>query len=283
MSAVTSEGDDVLDAVVVGAGFAGLYALHRLRAQGLTVRVLEAAPGGRRHVVLQPVSGGALRRRERRLLLLVLARTRAAVELVGEVRHPGRDPEVPQLGGRRAGLRRGITFNTRVVSAELDEVALRWTVTTDTGEAVTSRFCVMATGPLSAAPTPDFNGLNLFGGDVYHTAHWPDEPVDFTGKRVAVIGTGSSGIQSMPVIAERAANLYVFQRTPNYSVPAGNRPSPTTTARGSRRVMPNAVGCRGTAWWIAAHAASQAHDGGFARRAPCERTRSVGELGGVLF
>ena len=111
-----------------------------------------------------------------------------------------------------------------MASAELDEVALRWTVTTDTGDVVTSRFCIMATGPLSAALTPDFNGLNNFGGDVYHTAHWPHEPVDFTGKRVAVIGTGSSGIQSVPVIAAQAERLYVFQRTPNYSVPAGNRP-----------------------------------------------------------
>jgi cyclohexanone monooxygenase len=82
----------------------------------------------------------------------------------------------------------------------------------------------MATGPLSAALTPDFNGLNTFGGDVYHTAHWPHEPVDFTGKCVAVIGTGSSGIQSIPIIAEQAEHLYVFQRTPNYSVPAGNQP-----------------------------------------------------------
>ena len=82
----------------------------------------------------------------------------------------------------------------------------------------------MATGPLSAAMTPNFPGLDDFAGEVYHTAHWPHDPVDFTGKRVAVIGTGSSGIQSIPVIAEQAAQLYVFQRTPNYSVPAGNRP-----------------------------------------------------------
>ena len=82
----------------------------------------------------------------------------------------------------------------------------------------------MATGPLSAAMTPNFPGLDTFAGEVYHTAHWPHEPVDFTGKRVAVIGTGSSGIQSIPIIAEQAAQLYVFQRTPNYSVPAGNKP-----------------------------------------------------------
>src|SRR4029453_18803072 len=88
----------------------------------------------------------------------------------------------------------GITFNTRVFSAVLDEDTLHWTVTTDGGEVITARFCIMATGPLSAAMTPDFPGLNTFAGEVYHTAHWPHESVDFTGKRVAVIGTGSSGI-----------------------------------------------------------------------------------------
>jgi cyclohexanone monooxygenase len=106
----------------------------------------------------------------------------------------------------------------------LDERTLRWTVTTDGAEVLTARFCIMATGPLSAALTPDFPGLDTFAGELYHTAHWPHEPVDFAGKRVAVIGTGSSGIQSIPIIAEQADRLYVFQRTPNYSVPAGNRP-----------------------------------------------------------
>lgn len=94
----------------------------------------------------------------------------------------------------RLDLRRDITLNARVNSAVLDEVQLRWTVTTEAGERVTARFCVMATGPLSAAMTPPFPGLDTFAGQVYHTAAWPHEPVDFTGKRVAVIGTGSSGI-----------------------------------------------------------------------------------------
>ncbi len=124
----------------------------------------------------------------------------------------------------RLDLRRDIVFNTRVVSAVFDEAALRWTVSTDTGEVFTARFCLMATGPLSDVMIPDFPGLDTFAGEVYHTAHWPHEPVDFAGKRVAVIGTGSSGIQSIPIIGEQAAQLYVFQRTPNFSVPAGNKP-----------------------------------------------------------
>lgn len=120
-----------------------------------------------------------------------------------------------------------MVFNTRVVSAIVDETTLRWTTTTDTGQRLSARFCMMATGPLSAALTPSFDGLRTFAGELYHTAASPHEPVNFTGKRVAVIGTGSSGIQSIPIIAERAEQLYVFQRTPNYSVPAGNKPLST--------------------------------------------------------
>jgi len=213
-----------LDAVVVGAGFAGLYALHKLRSKGLSARVFESAPdvGGTWYHNRYP---GA----------------RCDVESVDYSYSFSADLEQEwnwtekyatqseilrylNWAADKLDLRRDITFNTRVVSAVLDEDTLRWTVTTDTGEVVTARFCLMATGPLSAAMTPAFAGLDSFAGQTYHTAHWPHEPVDFTGKRVAVIGTGSSGIQSVPVIAEQAAHLYVFQRTPNYSVPAGNKP-----------------------------------------------------------
>jgi cation diffusion facilitator CzcD-associated flavoprotein CzcO len=214
----------VIDAVVVGAGFAGLYALHKLRSQGLSVRVYEAAPevGGTWYYNRYP---GA----------------RCDVESVDycysfcdELQQEWTWTEKYATQAEilrymswvadKLDLRSGITFNTRVTAAVLDEDTLRWTVTTDGGEVVTARFCIMATGPLSAALTPDFPGLSTFAGEVYHTAHWPHQPVDFTGKRVAVIGTGSSGVQSVPIIAEQADQLHVFQRTPNYSVPAGNRP-----------------------------------------------------------
>jgi cation diffusion facilitator CzcD-associated flavoprotein CzcO len=214
----------VVDAVVVGAGFAGLYAFHKLRSQGLSVRVYEAAPevGGTWYYNRYP---GA----------------RCDVESVDycysfsdELQQQWTWTEKYATQAEilrymnwvadKLDLRPGITFNTRVVSTVLDEDTLRWTVTTDAGEVVTARFCIMATGPLSAALTPDFPGLSTFAGDIFHTAHWPHQPVDFTCKRVAVIGTGSSGIQSVPVIAEQADQLHVFQRTPNYSVPAGNRP-----------------------------------------------------------
>jgi cyclohexanone monooxygenase len=213
-----------VDAVVVGAGFAGLYALHKLRSQGLSVRVLEAAPeiGGTWYYNRYP---GA----------------RCDVESVDYCYSFA--PELEQEWdwsekyatqaeilrylnwvADKLDLRDGITFNTRVISAVLDDETLQWAVTTDTGDVITARFVIMATGPLSAALTPAFDGLETFAGELLHTAHWPHVPVDFTGKRVAVIGTGSSGIQSIPVIAEQADHLVVFQRTPNYSVPAGNRP-----------------------------------------------------------
>ncbi|MEZ0352284.1 flavin-containing monooxygenase [Mycobacterium sp. pR1184] len=215
---------DPLDVIVVGAGFAGLYALHKLRAQGLSVRVLEAAPeiGGTWYYNRYP---GA----------------RCDVESVDycysfsdELQQEWNWTEKYATQAEildylnwvadKLDLRRDIVVDTRVVSAVLDETTLRWTLSTDTGLTLSARFCLMATGPLSAAMTPNFPGLASFAGQIHHTAHWPREPVDFTGKRVAVIGTGSSGIQSIPIIAEQAAHLYVFQRTPNYSVPAGNAP-----------------------------------------------------------
>ena len=216
--------DTPLDVIVVGAGFAGLYALHKLRIQGLSVRVLEAAPelGGTWYYNRYP---GA----------------RCDVESVDycysfsdELQQEWNWTEKYATQAEilsylnwvadKLDLRRDIALNTRVVSAVLDETTLRWTVTTDGGQKLSARFCLMATGPLSDAMTPGFSGLDSFAGEIYHTAAWPDDPVDFTGKRVAVIGTGSSGIQSIPIIAEQAAHLYVFQRTPNYSVPAGNKP-----------------------------------------------------------
>lgn len=214
---------DTVDVVVVGAGFGGLYALHKFRHQGRSVRVFEAAPevGGTWYFNRYP---GA--RCDVESLDYCYS---FSDELQREWTWTEKYATQPEIlsyikwVADRLDLRSGITFDTRVSSAVFDEDALLWTVTTEGGEKVRSRFVVMATGPLSSPLTPNINGLDSFGGEVYHTAHWPHEGVDFTGKRVAVIGTGSSGIQSIPIIAEQAAQLYVFQRTPNYSVPAGNR------------------------------------------------------------
>jgi cyclohexanone monooxygenase len=124
----------------------------------------------------------------------------------------------------RLDLRRQIRFGTRVTSAVFDEAAERWLVRTDRGDAVSAQFCVMATGCLSTARVPDFPGLETFQGRTYHTGAWPHEPVDLKGQRVGVIGTGSSAIQAIPLLVRQAGHLVVFQRTPNYSVPAHNHP-----------------------------------------------------------
>ncbi|WP_156409228.1 flavin-containing monooxygenase [Mycobacterium sp. Root265] len=214
---------DTVDVVVVGAGFGGLYALHKFRHQGRSVRVFEAAPevGGTWYFNRYP---GA--RCDVESLDYCYSFSDELQQEWTWTEKYATQPEILSYikwVADRLDLRSGITFDTRVSSAVFDEDALLWTVTTEGGETVRSRFVVMATGPLSSPLTPNINGLDSFGGEVYHTAHWPHEGVDFTGKRVAVIGTGSSGIQSIPIIAEQAARLYVFQRTPNYSVPAGNR------------------------------------------------------------
>jgi cation diffusion facilitator CzcD-associated flavoprotein CzcO len=213
-----------VDAVVVGAGFSGLYALHKLRSQGLSVRVFEAAPdvGGTWYYNRYPGARCDVESvdycysfsDELQQEWTWTEKYATQAEILRYINHVA----------DRFDLRRDIRLNTTVTSAVLDEQTLHWTVTVATGEVVTTRFCLMATGALSAAMTPDFEGLPTFGGEVYHTAHWPHDPVDFTGKRVAVIGTGSSGIQTVPVVAEQADQLFVFQRTPNYSVPARNEP-----------------------------------------------------------
>ena len=136
----------------------------------------------------------------------------------------------------RFDLRRDIQFNTEVTAAEFDETRGRWRVTLDNQTELDAQFVIMATGCLSTARTPDFPGLGDFAGETYHTGHWPHDPVDFTGQRVGIIGTGSSGIQAIPVIAEQAAHVTVFQRTPNYSIPSRNAPM-TRVRRVGRRAQ----------------------------------------------
>lgn len=283
---VTSVTGSHVDVVVVGAGFGGLYALHKFRERGLSVRVFEAAPdvGGTWYFNRYP---GA----------------RCDVESVDycysfsdELQQEWTWTEKYATQGEilayinwvvdKLNLRSGITFNTRVTSAVFDEKAVRWQVTAegvDGTEQVSTRFVVMATGPLSAALTPDFNGLETFGGDIYHTAHWPHEGVDFTGKRVAVIGTGSSGIQSIPVIAEQAEQLYVFQRTPNYSVPAGNRP---LSAAEVAEIKANYAERRRMSWRSGGGSPHVAHPKLTMQATPEERREAFEkrwDLGGVLF
>ena len=213
------------DALVIGAGFSGLYQLLCLRDRlGLSVQVLEAGagvggtwywnryPGARcdseSHSYCYSFSDELMR------------------EWEWSERYPG-PPEILRYlnhVAERFDLKRDIRFNTRVSSAHYDEQVNLWNVTTDAGEVFTAQFLITAVGCLSSANIPDIPGLDTFAGRWYHTGQWPHEGVDFTGKRVGQIGTGSTGIQSAPVIAETASHLTVFQRTANYSVPARNSP-----------------------------------------------------------
>ncbi len=214
-----------LDALVIGAGFAGLYQLLCLRDRlGLAVRALEAGggvggtwywnryPGARcdseSHVYWYTFSPELMR------------------EWEWSERYPGQAEILRYLNfaADRFDLKRDIRFNTRVASAHYDEAANRWRVQTEQGETYVVKFLVTAVGCLSTANVPNFPGLKEFKGDWYHTGEWPHEGVDFTGKRVGMIGTGSTGIQAAPVIAAQAEHLTVFQRTANYSVPARNGP-----------------------------------------------------------
>ncbi|MEW6473591.1 MAG: NAD(P)/FAD-dependent oxidoreductase [Actinomycetota bacterium] len=213
-----------IDVVVVGAGFGGLFALHKLRHQGFRALVVEAGsdvggtwywnryPGCRCDVESIDYSYSFDPDLEQEWDWS--ERYASQPEILAYLNHVA----------DRYDLRRDILFDSRVASAHFDESAGRWTLRTDTGEVISARWCVMATGCLSTPNLPDYPGVDRYGGRTYHTARWPHEGVDFTGQRVAVIGTGSSAIQAVPLIAEQAVELVVFQRTPNFSVPAHNHP-----------------------------------------------------------
>jgi cation diffusion facilitator CzcD-associated flavoprotein CzcO/acetyl esterase/lipase len=215
-----------VDVAVVGAGFAGLYLLHRLRKAGFTTVALEEAedvggtwywnryPGARCDIqtidycyTFDPELESAWKWSEKYAT----------------------QPEILRYLGfvaDRYDLRRDIRFCTKVTAAQWDQASERWLLATDNGAAVSCCYYIMATGCLSSPKAPEIHGVNDFKGELYFTGHWPHEEVKFAGKRVAVIGTGSSGIQSIPLIAEQAAHLTVFQRTPNFALPAHNGPAP---------------------------------------------------------
>jgi cation diffusion facilitator CzcD-associated flavoprotein CzcO len=213
-----------VDAVVVGAGIAGLYQLYKLRERGMSTRVFETGDGVGGTWYWNRYPGA-------RCDVESLSYSYSfSSELEQEWNWTERYPTQPEIlryvnhVADRFDLRKDITFSTRVVSAVYDNSAQRWRVDTDTGEIIDAQFLIMATGCLSRSKLPEVPGLDRFQGPTYHTGHWPHEGVDFTGMRVGIIGTGSSAVQSIPVIAAQTADLTVFQRTPAYSIAALNRP-----------------------------------------------------------
>ena len=216
-----------LDAIVVGAGLAGLYALHRLRGLGLKARAYEAGdgiggtwfwnryPGARCDVESLEYSYSFSNDLQQEWKWPERYGTQA--EILKYINHVA----------DRFDLRPLVQLKTRVTSAVFDRATNLWTVTTDQGDVVEAQSCIMATGNLSTPRVPDFKGLKNFKGKWYHTGLWPKEGVDFSGLRVGVIGTGSSSVQMIPHIAAQAKHLTVFQRTANFSLPARNGPMET--------------------------------------------------------
>ena len=228
LQSVTGKSQDAglktCDVVVVGAGFAGMYLLHRLRRLGLQAKVYEQGDG----------VGGTWYWNRYPGARCDVESMQYSYSFSDELQQQwdwseryAPQPEILKYANHvadRFNLRGDIQFDTRVDQARFDETTNRWSVLTSDGKTVTAVHVVLATGCLSNARMPDIKGLKDFKGQVYHTGHWPHRQVDFTGQRVGVIGTGSSAIQSVPVIAAQASHLTVFQRTANFSIPARNAP-----------------------------------------------------------
>ncbi len=248
----TSGSVEHYDAVIIGAGVSGMYALHHLREMGFSVRVYDGAsdvggtwwynryPGARVDGPGSPFycytfSDELMKEWDWAETQSEQSAVLAYLEHVAD----------------RFDLRRDIQFETWVQDARYDEAAQRWTVETSTGVRASAQFLICAVGALSTANLPDIPGIHDFAGECYHTGRWPHEPVSFAGKRVAVIGTGSSGIQAIPEIARDAAHVTVLQRTPQYAFPAGNRP-----------VTPEEM-AEARASWDSVRATMLAHPGGF--------------------
>jgi cyclohexanone monooxygenase len=224
----TPSTDERFDAIIVGAGFAGMYMLHSLRARGMRVRVIEAAggvggtwywnryPGARCDVVSVDYS---------------FSFSEEIQQAWTWTEKYAAQPEIlryAEFVADTLDLRRDMQFDTRVESMIYDDAAATWSVTTDAGDHYVAQFCIMATGCLSIPKDPDIPGLSSFDGPVYFTSRWPHEPIAFGGKTVGLIGTGSSGIQVAPEIAQEADRLFVFQRTPSFTLPARNTPLPAS-------------------------------------------------------
>ncbi len=226
MSKSAQDQSSAYDAIIVGAGFAGLYMLHTLRGRGMRVLVIDSAggvggtwywnryPGARCDVVSVDYSYSFSEEIQQQWIWTEKFATQPEIlryiEFVADT----------------LDLRRDILFNTRVEAMVYDEAAKRWSVSTSAGPSYSARFCIMATGCLSMPKDPDVPGLSQFAGPVYFASRWPHEKIDFSGQRVGLIGTGSSGIQLAPEIAKSASHLAVFQRTPSFTIPARNADLP---------------------------------------------------------
>lgn len=225
MNSPGTSGDVDFEVVVVGAGFAGMYLLHRLRNEGFSARVFEAGSGVGGTWYWNRYPGARCDVRS------IDYSYSWDVELEQEWEWSEKFATQPELlryanhVADRHDLRRDIQFDTKVDFARWDEVNRRWLISTSNGDTVSCGHYVMATGCLSVPKSSELDGIDDFAGNVYFSGRWPHREVDFSGLRVAVVGTGSSAIQSIPIIASQASSLTIFQRTPNFSMPAFNGPN----------------------------------------------------------
>jgi len=224
------------DAIVIGSGFGGLYALHHLRDRmGLSVRAFDGASGVGGTWWYNRYPGARVDAPSSPFYAFTFSQ-----ELVDEWEWTETQTAGPDVlaylehVAERFDLLKDIQFDTWIDDARYDDTTQRWTIETAQGEEVSARFLICATGALFVANKPDYPGIDDFAGECYHTGRWPHEPVSFEGKRVGVIGTGSSGVQSIPEIAKTADHVTVFQRTPQYSLPARNRALPAEELQGFR-------------------------------------------------
>lgn len=227
-----------IDVAIVGAGFSGMYLIHRLRNLGFTVRAYEAGSN----------VGGTWYWNRYPGCRVDTTSPEYSYEFSEELQQEwewteryATQPELLQYVNHvadRFDLRRDIQFETQVTGADFSEDSGRWSVRTDRGDRVSAQYLVLATGILSSVNLPPIPGIESFAGDIYHTGKWPHESVDFSNKRVAVIGTGSSGCQAIPLIAEQAAHLTVFQRTANYVIPAHNQALDPSEVRNIKQNYP---------------------------------------------
>src|SRR5258708_4530419 len=229
-SEATSGGTQQADVAVVGAGFAGLFLLHRLRKAGFTTVVLEEADGVGGTWYWNRYPGARCDIQTIDYSYTFDPELESAWKWSEKYAN---QPEILRYLGfvaDRYDLRRNIRFGTKVTAANWDQAAERWLLRTDTGASVSCRSYIIATTCLSSPKPPEPDGVKHFNDEAYFTGRWPHDEVKLAGKRIAVIGTGSSGIQSIPLIAEQAAHLTVFQRTPNFALPAHNGAAPADRA-----------------------------------------------------
>jgi cation diffusion facilitator CzcD-associated flavoprotein CzcO len=223
-SSATNRADLDVDALVIGAGFAGMYQLYRLRKLGLRTRVLDRAAGVGGTWYWNRYPGARCDIPSLFYTVSYTPELNANWQWTEWFASHDAIRAYMEAVAREEDFYRDISFKTTLVAADWDDTTATWTSTTDAGERITSRYLILATGALSESRVPELPGLDGFGGRWFNAGRWPQEPVDFTGRRVAVIGTGSTGVQVIPVVAQDAAEVVVFQRTPKFVFPAAHLP-----------------------------------------------------------